>query len=170
MPGVATSPATEAVLTTAPPTLTDHLRQDVAQAEEHALHIHIDHLVEHGLVVVGGRSDLAFDAGVVEEAVDPAELLDRGPHIGLHLFGPGDIGGHRDGFAAVLADDAGGRFGTRGVAVHHHHLRTVAGERRSRRAADPIAAAGDQRNLAGKIHLTSLRWPRSLASARPGVS
>src|SRR5947208_608564 len=98
-----------------------------------------------------------FEATIVEEAVDPAVSLDRHRHISLHVRRLGDIGAHRNRVPAVLADDAGGRFGTRAVAVDHHRLRTVAGEGCGCRAADSIAAAGDQRNLAGEIHLDRLR-------------
>jgi hypothetical protein len=47
--------------------LTDHLRQDVAQAEENALHVHADHGVEHRLVVLRGRASLAFDAALLKK-------------------------------------------------------------------------------------------------------
>ena len=77
MPGVATSPATEAVLTTAPRLLAQHHRQHMAQAQEHAFDIDADDGVEHRLVVIDDRRHLAFDAGIVEEAVDPAISLER---------------------------------------------------------------------------------------------
>src|SRR5205085_9536739 len=95
------------------------------------------------------------DAGIVEEAVDPAEFVDRRLHIGLYVRGPRDIGCHRNGLPASLPDDAGGGFGARRVAVHHDHLRTVAGECRGCRTADAVASARDQRNFAGEIHLTT---------------
>ena len=72
--------------------LLQHHRQHVAQAEEHALDVDADHLVEHRLVVLGGRRDLALDAGVVEEAVDAAVGVERRLHVGLHVGRLGDIG------------------------------------------------------------------------------
>jgi hypothetical protein len=77
-------------------------------------------------------------------------------HVTLHVRRFGDVGRHRYGLPAVLTDDAGARLRSRGVAVHHGNLRAVARERHGRCAADAVATSGDQRNLAGEIHLTIL--------------
>ena len=61
----------------------DHVREHEAQAEEHAAQVHVQHLVEHGDVVFVGRGEIAFDAGVVEEPVDPAESIHRGADVAL---------------------------------------------------------------------------------------
>ena len=119
------------------------MRQHVTQAQEHALHVDPDHGVEHRLVIVRGGRKLAFDAGIVEEAVDAAVFVDRGLHIGLHLVRLGNVGCHRESVAAALADDARRGLGRRAVAVHHYDFGAMPGEARRRCAADAVAAAGD---------------------------
>ena len=93
--------------------LLQHDRQHVAQPEEHALDVDADHLVEHRLVVLGERLELAFDAGIVEEAVDAAVGVERGLHVGLHLGRLGDVGGLRARLPALLLDGAGGALRAR---------------------------------------------------------
>jgi hypothetical protein len=147
MPGVPTRPAI----------LADHLRQHVAQAQEHALHVDADHGVEHRFVIFGDRHHLALDAGIVEEAVDAAERVDRGLHIGLYFGRLGDVGGDGDRVAAMLAHDAGGGRGRRAVAIDRDHFRAMPCEGHAGRASDAVAAAGDECDLAGEVH-AFLRW------------
>src|SRR5262249_43937937 len=78
--------------------------------------------VEHGLVVFRGRCELALDAGVVEEAVDPPIGLDRRLDVSLHVRGLRHVGRHRQRISAVLANDAGGRRCPPALAVHPPHL------------------------------------------------
>src|SRR5262249_56218540 len=91
--------------------------------------VHVDH---HFPVDVGHAVEnaVAQDAGVVDDAVDAAEVLERGPD---HALGAGRIrhavgirGGAAAG-AADLADDRFGRTGLRALAfglaaatVYHH--------------------------------------------------
>ena len=57
------------------------------------------------------RRHLAFDAGVVEEAVDAAVGVDGRLDVALHLGRLGDVGDVERGVAALLADGGGGAFG-----------------------------------------------------------
>src|SRR5439155_24686864 len=106
---------------------------------------------EHRLVIFGGVLDGAFDAGIVKEAVDLPIGVEGGLHIGLNVGGFGDIGSDDPRFAALLSDDAGGRLGAGGVAVDDDDLGAALGESHRGGAADAVAGAGDQRDLAGEI-------------------
>ncbi len=146
------SPATEAVFTIAPDALLQHHRQHVAQAEEDALQVDRDDLVEHVLVIVLGRDDLALDAGVVEEAVDAAIRGQGLFDVVLHRRRFRHVGLHEVRVAAPLRDDVDGGLAER--RRRHRPPSTLAprsGEAQRGRSADAAATAGDQRNFAGEI-------------------
>ena len=138
------------------------------QSQEHALHIHPHHRIEHRLVVFRGRGDVAFDAGVVVEAVDRSVRIERCLHIGLHIGGFGHVGSDEQRLAALLADDAGGAFAAGRITIHHHDPGSVAREADSGGASDAIAGAGDQRDLALEVH-GFLRCLRFLDPSTGGV-
>ena len=114
------------------PLLLQHDRQYVAQAEEDALDVDADDRVEHVLVIFGGVRPFAFDAGVVEEAVDRAVGVERRLDVVPHLGRFGHVGGDEARLAALLADDPGGRLAGRRVAVDEHDLGAALGESRAR--------------------------------------
>jgi len=68
-------------------------RQDVPEAEEHALDVDADDLVEHRLVVIGGMGEAALDPGIVEKAVDLAVGRQRLLDVVGDIGGFGDVGG-----------------------------------------------------------------------------
>ena len=99
---------------------------------------------------------IAFDAGVVEEAVDATIGVERFLHIGLHRGGLGHIGLDAGAGAAPLCHHIDRRLCRRRVGIHHHDLRATQREAERRRAAYAAATAGDQRDLAGKVHVRPL--------------
>src|SRR5262249_34477616 len=105
----------------------------------------------------------ALDAGIVEEAVDLAVGIKRGFHIAQHLGRFGDVGGTEPGIAALLPDDAGRRLAAGNVAVDDDDFGAALGKGERRRPTDPVAGAGDQRDLVGEIqwHAFLLRFPPS---------
>ena len=133
--------------------LLQHDRQHMAQAEKDAFDVHREHLIEHRLVILGGVLDGAFDAGIVEEAVDLAVGVERRFHIGLHFGGFGDVGLDKPRLAALLADDAGGRLAAVGVAIDDDDLGAALRKGERRGAADAVAGASDQRDLIGEIEI-----------------
>ena len=96
--------------------------------------------------------DRAFDAGVVVEAVDRSVSVERGFDVVLDLGGFRDVGGDEQRVAALLAQDAGGGLARGGVAIDHDDLGAAAGETDRGGAADAVARAGDQGDLAFEIH------------------
>ena len=138
MPGVADEARDRGRVDDRARLLLQHDRQHVAQAEEHALDVDADDLVEHRLVVLGDRRDLAFDAGVVEEAVDAAEGVERGLHVGPHLGRLRDIGGVGTARCPPCCWMVPGRaLGAGGVPVHRHDF--GAAHEQSQRSSAPDA-------------------------------
>ena len=131
MPGVATSPATEAVLTIAPRfccSMTGNTWRSPRNTPLTLTPMTWSNIV---LVIFGGVRPFAFDAGIVEEAVDRAVGVERRLHIVLHLGRFGDVGGDEARLAALLADDAGGRLAARRIAVDDDDLGAALGESRA---------------------------------------
>src|SRR5208282_5829888 len=91
--------------------------------------------------------------GVVEEAVDRAIGVERGPDIGLHLGRFGDVGGDKARLSALLANNPGGRLAGRAIAIDDHYFGAAVGETECGGAADAVPGAGDQRDLAGKVQI-----------------
>jgi len=82
----------------------------------------------------------AFDAGIVEKAIDRAIGVECGFDIGLNL---GPIWSHRGNKArraALLPDDTGGRFASCRVAVDDHDLGRARGKASAGGAAMPFPA------------------------------
>ena len=75
-----------------PPPLGD-LRRGILEPQPHAAHIDGHDLIERVDRIVGNRFDLAFNTGVGQQDIDPAELLDRGLNVLLCLVGLGNISG-----------------------------------------------------------------------------
>ena len=127
------------------PLLLQHDRQDVAQAEEDALDVDRDDLVERVLVMLGGVRPFAFDAGIVEEAVDRAIGVECCLHIGPHIGRFGDVRGDEMRLAALLPDDTGGSLAAGRIAINDNDFGAAFGESKRRGAADAVPGTSDQR-------------------------
>ena len=148
----------------APWPLLQHHRQHVAHAEEHALQIDADHLIEDRLVVFLRRRGPPLDAGVVEEAVDRAVGIERRLHVVLHLGGFRDIGTHEARIATALAHEFGARLAGGRVEIDHHDLGAASREADRAGATDAAATAGDQGHLACEFHRS---FPLNRPAAQP---
>src|SRR5215472_2734586 len=133
--------------------LLEHDGQHMPQPEKYAFDIDADDLIEHRLVILGGVFDAAFDAGIVEEAVDLAVSGDRFFDIVRNIGRFCDIRLYEARLAALLLDDAGRRLAARCVAVDDDDLGARFRESERGGAPDAVARAGDQRDLAGKIEI-----------------
>ncbi len=144
------------------------LRHPVAAVE-----VDVDHLPELLRRLAGGRHRGA-DAGVVDQDVDPAELLDGGVDEVLAGGGIGDVGAHRDGLAT-------GAFHQRlrlgqpvDPAGAERHVRAGLGERLREGDTESGRRAGHDRHLAVEpvqvqhAHLAH-RPPSMLAAALLGA-
>jgi cobyrinic acid a,c-diamide synthase len=78
-------------------------RERGRDAVEHTPEVDVDHRRPAVDVEVGHRPDLA-DAGVADQHVEPAELLDGPAYQALEVRAAGDVGGAGDGSPAVVAD------------------------------------------------------------------
>jgi hypothetical protein len=102
---------------------------------------------------VRGRCDRALDPRVVVEAIDGAISVKRGLNVILDLGGSRDICHDEACVAALLTEDPGGCLARVLVAIDHDDLGAAVGEPDRRGAANPVARAGDQDNLASEIHI-----------------
>jgi hypothetical protein len=123
--------------------LPDHHRVRGGDAVDDAADVHVDDGVPLGDRQVLGLA-AERDAGVVEHEVQPALALGDVGHERLDGGGVGDVERHRDRRAGPGGPGRGAR---RGVAVQVGAADgdTVADQRAHERAADPRAAAGDDR-------------------------
>ena len=137
-----------------PCTLLQHHRENVAQAQEGTLQVDADDPVEHLFVVVLGWRDSALGAGIVEETVDGAVGINAGLHVAAHIGRPRDVGAHEACFTATPADKVGTGLSRVFVEIHHDDFGAARGEAERAGPSDVTAAAGDQCDLAGKIHCT----------------
>ena len=65
--------------------------------------------------------------------------VQRGFHVVLDVGGPRDVGGDEQRLTALLAEDPGGGFAGRLVAIDDDDLGAAAGEAEGRGAADAVA-------------------------------
>src|SRR5262249_12398893 len=102
---------------------------------------------------------LAPYRSVVNEDVQPSELLHSGCNQSVALLGVGNIGEMNDSFAASAADSACGFFrqGGGGLCVNNHRGASAAKGNRYR-ATDVLRCAGDNGDPAFKftIHASAL--------------
>src|SRR6185503_4189805 len=124
--------------------LREHDGQHAPQAEEYALDVSGQHLVEHRFVISDDRGDLAFDTGIVEEAIDAAVGVHRRLYVTLHLGRLGDVGDMEARITALLADGGRRTLCPFRIAVDDDDLGATTGERKRGSPADAIAAPGDQ--------------------------
>ena len=99
------------------------------------------------LGAVGGGGLRVLDAGVVEEAVEPAELALGGRDRALDVRGDRDVGAREFGRAALLLDLARDRL-TLLLVVREQHRGAVARERLRGGAADAGRSPRHDRDLA----------------------
>jgi hypothetical protein len=122
-----------------------------ARAEEVALHVHLERLVDRGLAGVDHRAEVRVGGGVVDEPVHATEprdrLLEQRGHLRLLA---GVAGERRDPIGVPEA--RGGRLEVRLLAARDHDLRSGGERARGDRLADPAATSGDDDHLAFQIY------------------
>ena len=122
----------------------------VLEAQEHAADQDREGVVPVVDAEVLERADRATDAGVVEDAVDPAELRRRESDHGLHVGLLGDVG-HDEADALAMARLGGTLerlLARRVVHVGDHHARALVEEAERGRPSHATGAAGDDGDLA----------------------
>ena len=109
-----------------------------------------------GLVVAGAEA-----RGVVDQDVDAAERLGGRGDIGRERRAVGNVAGRGMRLDTVRGDLVAHRGQRLGAARADRHRRARLGAGQRDRPADPPAAAGDHRPLAGKIdvHLSRALRP-----------
>lgn len=98
------------------------------------------------------RAQLADDAGVVEGAVQAAELADRELDETLRVVRVAHVAGKMDGPAVAAIDPRGDARELRRPARPEHEVRAFLREQRGRGCADATAGAGDDDRLALELH------------------
>ena len=128
--------------------LGQHVATGRLAEEEGGLEVGVDHRVPIllGKVDAVGAAD---DAGIIDEDVEAAELLQRLVDHALHRFDGGEVGGDDLRLAAERADLLHRFLG--GRAADGGDVGAGGGERQRDRLADAGIGAGDDRGLAGKI-------------------
>jgi hypothetical protein len=106
--------------------------------------VHAEHPLEV-LVVVALVVDVVIERGVVDEDVDPAELLLRLAGTRRRRLLVGDVGLDEDGVAELL-ELLHGRGGAVLVDLGHDDLRALLEEPLGVRQPDALAGAGDDRD------------------------
>jgi len=153
----------------------EHVARGMTRAHEHAGQVDV-----HDLVPVverdvdGGAADR--DAGVVDQDVDLAVRRDHGVEHVLHRALVGDVHRARLGAAVRQGDRLGGVACRRSVVVGQHDDRADARERGADGLAEPVAAAGDHRDLAvqaerrqGILQIDHARLPAGAVSRKPAA-
>ena len=127
-----------------------HVRQRRQDREERPPEVRRHRLLE----VVDGhvleRPDLD-DAGVVDEHVDAAPVVDDASDRALDLVAIGDVAGDRRDLAALPLDVGRGTLELLLVAGGEHHVRPGARELARHRQAEAARAAEDHDGLAGEL-------------------
>ena len=131
-----------------PATGLQQARNFVLHAQPHAREIHGDDRCPIRLGVVRRGGQYAFDAGVVERAIQPAVRPDHRVHHRLDLCHLRHVRLQTERLAARLADHADGFLGARPIHVRGRDLGAFAREYPRRGPSDARSRAGDQRNLA----------------------
>ena len=133
MPGDGRFAAVDETLTIAEPRL--HVRQRGARRAHGGHQVELERPLP---VVVGQLRELADlgAAGVVDEAVDAAETLDRGRDEAIRCAALGQVGGDVELARPVVAPS------------RRHDVRTFGGEARRDLEADAGGRAGDETDLA----------------------
>ena len=112
------------------------------------------------------------DADIVVEAVEPAELRDRGVDHRAGLLFVGDVGDEGAAVPPSACDHRDGALGPLAIEIDDEHLGAGAGEQDRRRTAIADAvirrpATGDDRHLAGEAEPSRRSLLRHRPSPRP---
>ena len=164
-------PVGEPVMTTAPlPAVALIAATPCLQARYMPVRFDADDLVPHRL---GQGIDLAValggeDAGVGDEDIEPAEVLDDLREGGLDFGLVADVGGDRDRFAAGLADVVDGRLGAGSVPVEDRDPAAFLGQPFGGGLADARPGTGDRCHLASQApHCSSSDRASDFSAAVP---
>src|SRR6266540_2183270 len=150
-----------------PEPLRCHLTQLVLHAKEDAGQVDGEDAAPRFIVVLDDRRVGAFDAGVVEGAVQPAKLLDRGLDDRFHSLRDGDVAADEDRPCPPLADEPCRLTALLRVDVGEHEYRALLGEEERRRPPDARGRSGDERDLVLEERSHPLNSPASSTSATP---
>ncbi len=123
--------------------LRDHHARDRGLAEEDAAQVDREDAVEFRERIFVQGEDRAFDACVVEEAVDAAEPGDRGVDIGLDFLRLRAVGAEGLGVGAGGAQLGGALLQPVADDVDEHQPRALFGEDLRGGEADGAGGAGD---------------------------
>ena len=153
LPGIGQSSWVEEIVTISPPLRLRHelVRRELG-AEERALEVYRQHLVEVGFARLKQRR-AGLDTRVADENIEPAEVLHGGLDNPVQVFGVRDVGFHPDR-AAASPSGSGDDLG-RVVRVHtvvDDDVRAFGGGGQDDRLADAAVAAGDDDGLAFQQH------------------
>ena len=129
--------------------LGDHLASDELREEERALQVDVEDPVPFLLCHLQYRLHVVH-AGVVDEAVDPAEPRDRGFTEPAEVVELGYIGRHGQSLAAGRLDLRCQRHEFGGVAGRQHHPRSRVGAALCDRRPEAAAGAGDDHDAMRK--------------------
>ncbi len=112
-------------------------------AVERAVQVDVDDLVPLVQIELAQQTQ-RHDAGVVDQHVELAEVVDRGGHRGFPLVGLGDV---EVDIARGVADLVGQRLAFVVEDVADHHLGALADQRPGMSSSHPPSAAADQCNF-----------------------
>ena len=139
-------------------------------AIDHADYVHVEQTTHlgpgkrtEGLVVLHQVA-----AGVVDEDVDAAKLLDRGGDGGVHLVLVGDIAAQRDRLSTSCCQFVGGAVSTLEIDISDRDGGSLAGQRPGERPPKPDGAARDESGLTLESHKPTLS--RQAVTAAPATS
>ena len=119
------------------------------RADEDAGEVGVDHLLPGLQRQLFHRHRGRADAGVVEQQVEPAEVLLDPREQRLDRFRIADVGRHRQGLG--VAGFLGGLLELVGAAAGQHHRIAVAGQRKRHRLADARSGPRHHRHLCSAI-------------------
>ena len=125
----------------------EHPRDDLLDAEHHAVDVDVDHPLGGGVVLVPDRVADLHDPRVVDQDVDRAELRLGAVEEVLDRRALGHVELEGDGAVTELL---GGLLGGREVEVADGDLHALAQEGLRGGAADAAGGAGDRGDLAGE--------------------
>src|SRR5581483_5290005 len=128
-----------------------HRLQDRLGAVERAVEIHLKDQVPV-LLAHPQQEAVARDAGIVDEDVDPAPLLEDLVDHRLDVARVGDVHLEIERAAAELLDRGDGLFGAPGIQIGDDDVGASLREGFGNGAADALRRAGDDGMLAVKVH------------------
>src|SRR5437764_9636174 len=115
--------------------------------QEYTDDIDIEHLTKRLERIIGDRLDLTFNAGIVVEHIDGAELVGSGADIVGHLIFQRDIGGDGQWLGGCRQIPDGG-FKVGFPAVDGDDARTAFGQQPDRCGSNDAGSAGDNGDFA----------------------